>query len=126
MNEKKLDLNVGDTVYYVTGHDALYSIRKTRIDRVIKRIYILSVLDEQPKKYAVYSTEDGNLICQVEPERSDEMDPSQVFLTKGEAVLYVVFLLNKEIIRQKTIIKNAVQHLEEAVRVLKTIEKTGK
>ena len=46
MNEKKLDLNVGDTVYYVTGHDALYSIRKTRIDRVIKRIYILSVLDE--------------------------------------------------------------------------------
>ena len=126
MNEKKLDLNVGDTVYYVTGHDALYSIRKTRIDRVIKRIYILSVLDEQPKKYAVYLTEDGNLICQVEPERPDEMDPSQVFLTKEEAVLYVEFLLNKEIIRQKTIIKNAVQHLEEAVRVLKTIENTRK
>ena len=126
MNEKRLDLNVGDTVYYVTGHDALYSIRKTRIERVIKRIYILSVLDEQPKKYAVYSTEDGNLICQVEPERSDEMDPSQVFLKKEEAVLYVEFLLNKEIIRQKTIIKNAEQHLEEAVRVLKTIEKTGK
>ena len=126
MNEKKLDLKVGDTVFYVMGHDALYSIRKTRIDRVIKRIYVLSVLDEQPKKYAVYSTEDGNLICQVEPERSDEMDPSQVFLTQEEAVLYVEFLLNKEIIRQKTIIKNAVQHLEEAERVLKTIEKTGK
>ena len=54
------------------------------------------------------------------------MDPSQVFLTKEEAVLYVEFLLNKEIIRQKTIIKNAVQHLEEAVRILKTIENTRK
>ena len=121
------DYAVGDTVYYVLGEDAAYSIKKTRIvgtrtrqsGSLIGRIPVLN--------YIVYETEDGRLISQTAfRHKRDEMDPSFVFRTKEAAVQCIKDCLQKEINRARHTILYAQARLDAAERVLKVYEKYGK
>lgn len=120
---KRLNLSIGDTVYYVTGNGVLNSIKKTTINGVIQRIHRLNILDSPPLTYTVYTTTDERIITQLFKERTDELDPSQVFLTKNDAIQYIINNLNQEIAYQTQILQSANQHLEEAQRVLKTYKR---
>ena len=53
---KRLNLSIGDTVYYVTGNGVLNSIKKTTISGVIQRTHRLNILDNPPLTYTVYTT----------------------------------------------------------------------
>ena len=117
---KRLNLSIGDTVYYVTGNGVLNSIKKTTISGVIQRTHRLNILDSPPLTYTVYTTTDERIITQLFKERTDELDPSQVFLTKNDAIQYIIDNLKQEIVYQTQILQSANQHLEEAQRVLKT------
>jgi len=120
---KRLNLNIGDTVYYVTGNGVLNSIKKTTISGVIQRTHRLNILDNPPLTYTVYTTTDERIITQLFKERTDELDPSQVFLTKNDAIQYIIDNLKQEIVYQTQILQSANQHLEEAQRVLKTYQR---
>ena len=120
---KRLNLSIGDTVYYVTGNGVLYSIKKTTISGVIQRTHRLNILDNPPLTYTVYTTTDERIITQLFKERTDELDPSQVFLTKNDAIQYIIDNLKQEIVNQTQILQSANQHLEEAQRVLKTYKR---
>lgn len=120
---KRLNLSIGDTVYYVTGNGVLNSIKKTTISGVIQRTHRLNILDNPPLTYTVYTTTDERIITQLFKERTDELDPSQVFLTKNDAIQYIIDNLKQEIVNQTQILQSAKQHLEEAQRVLKTYQR---
>ena len=120
---KRLNLSIGDTVYYVTGNGVLNSIKKTTISGVIQRTHRLNILDNPPLTYTVYTTTDERIITQLFKERTDELDPSQVFLTKNDAIQYIIDNLKQEIVNQTQILQSANQHLEEAQRVLKTYQR---
>ena len=120
---KRLNLSIGDTVYYVTGNGVLNSIKKTTISGVIQRTHRLNILDNPPLTYTVYTTTDERIIPQLFKERTDELDPSQVFLTKNDAIQYIIDNLKQEIVYQTQILQSANQHLEEAQRVLKTYQR---
>lgn len=120
---KRLNLSIGDTVYYVTGNGVLNSIKKTTISGVIQRTHRLNILDNPPLTYTVYTTTDERIITQLFKERTDELDPSQVFLTKNDAIQYIIDNLKQEIVYQTQILQSANQHLEEAQRVLKTYQR---
>ena len=120
---KRLNLSIGDTVYYVTGNGVLNSIKKTTISGLIQRTHRLNILDNPPLTYTVYTTTDERIITQLFKERTDELDPSQVFLTKNDAIQYIINNLNQEIAYQTQILQSANQHLEEAQRVLKTYKR---
>lgn len=51
--------------------------------------------------YTVYVTEDGHLISSLFRNKKDELDSSQVFLTRTDAVQYVIDRLQQEILREK-------------------------
>lgn len=117
---KRLNLNIGDIVYYVTVSGGLYSIKKATINGVVQRIHRLNILDDPPPTYTVYTTNDERIITQLFKERTDELDPSQVFLTKNDAIQYIIDNLKQEIFYQTLILQNAKLHLEKVQRVLKT------
>ena len=123
---KQLDLSIGDIVYYVIGSDAAYSIKKTRIIGV-KTKTRGRLFHDLKIEYTVYETEDGRLISRdfFFNERG-EMNPKQVFLTKNEAVQFIIACLHKEINREKHSLLNAKERLARAERVLKVYEKYGK
>lgn len=117
---RRIDLSVGDTVYYVTGSDAVYSITKTQVVWIETRKRGLRVgfdLD-----YTVYVTEDGTVISQGLRGRRYELDPQQVFRTREEAVQFIIDCLNKEINLQKNVLLNAQERLAAVERVLRNYE----
>ncbi|MBR1578316.1 MAG: hypothetical protein IJ653_07005 [Bacteroidales bacterium] len=123
---KKLDLSIGDIVYYVIGSDAAYSIKKTRIIGV-KTKTRGRLFHDLKIEYTVYETEDGRLISRdFFFNEHGEMSPKQVFLTKNEAVQFIIACLHKEINREKHSLLNAKERLARAERVLKVYEKYGK
>ena len=120
------DHSIGDTIYYVAGEDALYSVRKTRIIGCETRHGGFRFGNDPCFDYLVYRTEDGRLISRTAFRRKrDEMDPSYVFSTKGEAIQCIIGCLHKEIDRARHTILNAQARLEEAERVLKVYGKYG-
>ena len=116
-----IDLSVGDTVYYVTGSDAVYSVTKSKVARIETRKRGLRGgfdLD-----YTVYVTDDGTIISQGLRGHKDELDSQQVFRTRDEAIQFIVECLNKEINLQKNVLLNAQERLVAAERVLTIYEK---
>lgn len=123
---KQLDLSVGDIVYYVMGSDAAYSIKKTRIIGV-KTKTRGRLFHDLKIEYTVYETEDCRLISRdFFLKERDEMSPEQVFLTKDEAVQFIIDCLHIEINQEKHSLLNAQKRLARAERVLKVYEKYGK
>ena len=126
-NQKHQDYAIGDTVYYVEGGDAVYSIRKTRITAKETRQSGFRIRNNPVFDYIVYRTEDGRLISQTEFRRAgDEMNPSSVFLTKDKAVQYIIHCLHREINIQWQTLLNAQKRMLQAERVLHMYEKYGK
>ena len=123
---RRLNLNIGDTVYYVIGEDATYSIKKTRIVGIQKRASGLSIHTIPIDEYLVYKTEDGRIINESFRRKKDELDASVAFLSKDAAIKYVIQCLHCEINVQKHALLNAQQRLEQAERILKLYEKYGK
>ena len=118
---RHLDLSVGDTVYYVTGYEAIYSIKKTRIaikesrhQGLEKRFWI---------EYTVYVTEDGTIISRDFKHKMDEISSEQVYLSKAEAIQFIKDRLHQEINLQRNVLLNAQERLAAAERVLKNYEK---
>lgn len=123
---RECDFSIGDTIYYVVGEDALYSIKKTRIIGSETRHSGFRFGNIPCFDYLVYRTEDGHLISRTGfCRKRDEMDPSYVFTTKNEAVQCIIECLHKEINRAKHAILCAQARLEEAERVLKVYQKYG-
>ena len=121
------DYSIGDTVYYVVGGDAVYSIKKTRIIGTKTRQSEYRIGSNPIFDYIVYQTEDGRLISQTGfRQKRDEMDPSFVFRTKEEAVQCVKDCLHKEINQARHALLDAQERLTAAERALKTHEKYGK
>lgn len=121
---RQLVLSIGDIVYYVTGCEATYSIKKTRIVDILTRTHGLGIHGLK-MDYTVYLTEDGQVISRSFIEKRDEMSPDQVFLSKGDAVQYVKECLRKEINRERHALLNAQERLARAERALKVYEKYG-
>ena len=121
---RQLVLSIGDIVYYVTGCEATYSIKKTRIVDILTRTRGLGIHGLK-MDYTVYLTEDGQVISRSFIEKRDEMSPDQVFLSKGDAVQYVKEFLRKEINRERHALLNAQERLARAERALKVYEKYG-
>ena len=118
---RKINLSVGDTVYYVTGYKAMYSIKKTRVARIETRHHGLEKrfwID-----YIVYITEDGTIISRDFRHKKDEISSEQVFLSKADAIQFIIDLLHQEINLQKNVLMNAQERLAAAERVLKNYEK---
>ena len=122
---RQIDLSIGDKVYYVIGSDAAYSIKKTTIVDIKTRTQGLDI-HGPGIEYTVYETEDGKLISRSFIMKRDEMSLSQVFLTKEEAVQFVIDCLNKDINRERHALLNAQERLSRAERVLKVYERYGK
>ena len=123
---RHLKLNIGDIVYYVIGDDSAYSIKKTRIVGTKKRAHGIRGFPTSLDEYLVYQTEDGRLISESFRGRKDELDASQVFLSKEDAIQHIIYRLQCEINCRKQNLLNAQQRLAQAERVLKTYEKYGK
>ena len=127
MRMRQIQLNIGDTVYYVVGEDAVYSIKKTRIVGTEIRHSSFRIGREPVFDYIVYQTEDGRLISQTEFWNArDEMNPSSVFRTKADAVQYIILSLHREINTQWQTLLNAQKRMLQAERVLHMYEKYGK
>lgn len=122
---RQLDLSIGDTVYYVIGGDAAYSIKKTKI--IGKKTRTCGRLFHDLKiEYTVYETEDGRMISRsFFMKERDEMSAEQVFLTKDEAAQFIISCLHKEINRERHSLLNAQERLARAEQVLKVYEKYG-
>ena len=121
---RQLVLSIGDIVYYVTGCEATYSIKKTRIVDILTRTHGLGIHGLK-MDYTVYLTEDVQVISRSFIEKRDEMSPDQVFLSKGDAVQYVKECLRKEINRERHALLNAQERLARAERALNVYEKYG-
>lgn len=119
---KQLDLSIGDIVYYVIGEAAVYSIRKTRITDIQTRHCSFGI-HGMKIEYTVYITEDGHILSRSFRQKKDELDATQVFLAKADAVQHVIDSLQQEINREKQVILNAQERLSEAERALKVYEK---
>jgi hypothetical protein len=119
---KQLDLSVGDVVYYVIGEGAVFSIRKTRVMDIQTRYNGLGIHGIK-MEYTVYITEDGHILSRSFRNKKDELDSSQVFLTKVDAVQYVIDRLQREINSERHVILNAQARLSEAERALKVYQK---
>ena len=116
-----IDLSIGDTVYYVIGQEAVYSIKKTRIAKIDTRH---KGFDARFRiDYTIYITEDGRIISRDFRHRNDELSSKQVFLSKNEAIQFIIDLLNQEINHQKFVILNAQERLAEAERVIRNYKK---
>lgn len=122
---RQFDLSIGDTVYYVIGGDAVYSIKKTKIigEKTRTRGRLLHDLKLE---YNVYETVDGRIISRSCIKERDEISPEQVFLTKDEAEQFVITCLLEEINREKHTLLAARERLARAERVLKVYKKYGK
>ena len=126
-NQKHQDYSIGDTVYYVEGDDAVYSIKKTRIVGTETRHSGFRNRSHPVFDYIVYQTEDGRLISQTEFRHArDEMSPTSVFKTKEDAVQYIIHCLHCEINTQWQTLLNAQKRIIQAERVLHMYEKYGK
>jgi hypothetical protein len=124
---RELKLNIGDTVYYVVGEGAVYSIRKTRIVGKQTRSSGFRLGNNPVFEYIVYQTEDGKLLNESSfREQNDELSASQVFHTKAEAVDYIIHCLHSEINSQWQTLLNAQKRMIQAERVLHMYEKYGK
>lgn len=118
---------IGDTVYYIIGEEAVYSIKKTRIVGKETRRSGFRIGSNPVFDNIVYRTEDGRLISQTEfTDKRDEIRPSFVFQTKNEAVQHIKDCLQKEINRARHALLDAQDRLATAERVLKVYEKYGK
>jgi len=126
-HSKYQEFAIGDTVYCVTGGDAVYSIKKTRIIGTQTRQSGFRIGSDPVFDYRVYRTEDGRLISQTEFCSSrDELSPSSVFRTKDDAVQYIIHCLQREINSQWQALLNAQRCMIQAERVLHMFEKYGK
>lgn len=123
-------LNVEFLFLGVKGFTDLVNIRvahkKTRIVGSMKRARGIRGFPTSLDEYLVYQTEDGRLISDSFRRRKDELDASQVFLSKDDAVQYIIYCLQCEINSQKHSLLNAQQRLAQAEQVLKTYEKYGR
>ena len=127
MRMRQIQLNIGDTVYYVVGGDAVYSIKKTRVVGTEIRHSSFRSGREPVFDYIVYQTEDGRLISQTEFRHAkDEMNPSSVFKTKDEAIQHIIRCLHREINTQWQTLLNAQKCMIRAEKVLHMYEKYGK
>lgn len=118
---RHLELSVGDTVYYVAGYQDTYSIKKTRIAGIDTRH---KGLDRRFRiDYQIYIAEDGRIISRDFRHKKDELSSEQVFLTKDEAIQFIIDRLNREINVQKHTILYAQERLAEAERVMKNYKK---
>ena len=127
MRMRQLKLNIGDTVYYVVGADAVYSIKKTHIIGAQTRPSGFRIGRELVFEYTVYQTEDGKLLngssfCN----RNDELPASQVFHSKADAVDYIIHCLHREINAHWQTLLNAQKRMIQAEKVLHMYEKYGK
>ena len=122
---RQLVLSIGDIVYYVTGCEATYSIKKTRIVDILTRTRGLGIHGLPKMDYTAYVTEDGQIIGNSFIVKRDEMSPDQVFLSKEESIQYIKECLRKEINRQRYALLNAQERLAQAERALKVYEKYG-
>ena len=126
-HQKLQDYAIGNTVYYVIGGDAVYSIKKTRIVGTETRHSGFRIGCHPVFDYIVYRTEDGRLISQTEFRHAkDEMSPSSVFKTKDEAVQHIIRCLHREINAQWQTLLNAQKRMIQAEKVLHMYEKYGK
>ncbi len=119
---KQLDLSVGDSVYYVIAEAAVYSVRKTRVTDIQTRHNGFGI-HGMKIEYTVYVTEDGQILSRSFRQKKDELDSSQVFLTKADAVQHIIDCLQQEIYREKRVILTAQERLSQAERSLKVYEK---
>ena len=94
---------VGSAVYYVLFDGPRYRIRKTRIAEITKRPSSRLYLD----KY-YYRCEDGYSFESVEA-----LVPSFVFLTRTEAISFVIERLRSDLEYEKNYIVNVRQRLEQ-------------
>ncbi len=94
---------VGSTVYYVLDNGPCYRIRKTRIAEITKRPSSRLYFD----KYH-YRCEDGYSFESVEA-----LVPSFVFLTRKEAISFVIERLRSDLEYEKNYIVNVRQRLEQ-------------
>ena len=94
---------VGSAVYYVLFDGPRYRIRKTRIAEITKRPSSRLYLD----KY-YYRCEDGYSFESVEA-----LVPSFVFLTRKEAISFVIERLRSDLEYEKNYIVNVRQRLEQ-------------
>jgi len=120
---RQLVLSIGDIVYYVTGCEATYSIKKTRIVDILTRTRGLGIHGKMD--YTAFVTEDGQIIGNSFIGKRDEMSPDQVFLSKEESIQYIKECLRKEINRERHALLNAQERLAQAERALKVYEKYG-
>ena len=122
---RQLVLSIGDIVYYVTGGEATYSIKKTRIVDILTRTRGLGIHGLPKMDYTAYVTEDGQIIGNSFIVKRDEMSLDQVFLSKEESIQYIKECLRKEINRERHALLNAQERLAQAERALKVYEKYG-
>jgi len=94
---------VGSTVYYVLDNGPCYRIRKTRIAEITKRPSSRLYFD----KYH-YRCEDGYSFESVEA-----LVPNFVFLTRKEAISFVIERLRSDLEYEKNYIVNVRQRLEQ-------------
>jgi hypothetical protein len=124
---RQIQLNIGDTVYYVVGEDSVYSIKKTRIVGTQTRSGGFRLGTNPVFEYIVYQTEDGKLLNESSfRNKTDELPASQVFLTKADAVDYIIHCLHCEINAQWQTLLNAQKRMLQAERVLHMYERYGK
>jgi len=127
MTMKQLKLNIGDTVYYVVGEDAVYAIKKTCIVGTQTRSSGLRIGNSSVFEYTVYQTEDGKILNESSfRHKKDELPASQVFNTKADAVDYIIHCLQCEINRQWQTLLDAQKRMIQAERALHMYEKYGK
>jgi len=127
MMMKQLKLNIGDTIYYVVGEDAVYSIKKTRIIATQTRSSGLRFGNNPVLDYIVYQTEDGKILNETSfRNKKDEIPASQVFHSKVDAIQYIIRSLHREINNQWQTLLNAQKRMIQAERVLHMYEKYGK
>ena len=112
---------VGSAVYYVLFDGPRYRIRKTRISEITKRLSSCLYFD----KYN-YRCEDGYSFESVEA-----LVPSFVFLTRKEAIPFVIERLRSDLeyeknyiitVRQEIILATAEDELEQTRRSMKLYE----
>ena len=96
-------LEVGSAVYYVLFDGPHYRIRKTRISEITKRPSSRLYFD----KYH-YRCEDGYSFESVEA-----LVPNFVFLTRKEAIFFVIERLRSDLEYEKNYIVNVRQRLEQ-------------
>ena len=103
------DFGEGDTVYYVTGEDGEYRIRKTKVRKK-------TVQSKEGRRFApdtyTYQCENGYLFSTMDC-------PQAVFGSMSEAVAYIVCQLESDIDWAEISFRNARQKLDRLRRIVK-------